>query len=217
VASGRLAGVLYGLDGVTIASSSVAGRVWSGSAVWIGGVPCADGTQTLVDLAAELDDLVWEQALESALRKQMMTVAALEAMLPAIGAARTPGTARIRRVLALRPPGAPPTESLLETLMVQLARGVPELCDPVRQLVVRDAHDQFIARVDLAWPDPGLFAELDGQQHKAQPVYDARRQTAVTAATGWLPARFTWTEVVRYPNSTRRRLGALARQARFRT
>ena len=111
----------------------------------------------------------------------------LESLLPELGRGRIPGTARIRRVLALRPPGAPPTESLLETLMVQLARTVPGLPEPVRQLEVE------WARVDLAWPDLGLFVELDGQQHKDQPLYDARRETAVVAATGWLCGRFTWT------------------------
>ena len=63
--------------------------------------------------------------------------------------------------------------------MVQLARLVPDLPDPVRQFVVRDEDGNFVARVDLCWPDLGLFIELDGQQHKGQPVYDANRETAV--------------------------------------
>lgn len=71
-------------------------------------------------------------------------------------------------------------------------------------------------RLDTAGPDLGLFAELDGEHHKDQPVYDARRETAVVAATGWLCGRFTWTEVVHTPNSTARRLAALADQARRR-
>jgi very-short-patch-repair endonuclease len=47
----------------------------------------------------------------------------------------------------------------------------------------------FVARVDLCKPEIGLFLELDGQHHKDQPVYDARRETAVVAATGMLPGR----------------------------
>ena len=97
--------------------------------------------------------------------------------------------------------------------MVQLARRVPGLGPPARQLEIVDEHGNFIARLDLSWPDIGLFVELDGQQHKDQPVYDARRETAVVAATGWLPGRFTWLEVVRLPNLTRRRLEALGAQA----
>ena len=134
----------------------------------------------------------------------------LEGSMPAVGRARVPGTTRIRRVLDLRPDGAPATESLLETLMVQLIRTVPGLPDPVRQLVVDSA------RLDQCWPDIGLFIELDGQHHRGQPVYDARRETAVVAATGWLCGRFTWTEVVRLPISTARRLAELAEQARRR-
>jgi very-short-patch-repair endonuclease len=97
--------------------------------------------------------------------------------------------------------------------MVQLARAVPELPAPTRQHVVHDENGMFVARVDLAWLSFGLFIELDGQHHAGQPVYDARRETAVVAATGWLCGRFTWTEVTRYPRSTARRLGALVEQA----
>jgi hypothetical protein len=171
--------------------------------VVLGGVRCADGLTTMADLAATLDDLTWEQALESALRKTLTTVAALEGVR----------STRVRRVLALRPPGAPPTESLLETLMVQLARDVPEVGELVRQHEVRDEYDQLIARLDLSRPDLGFFFELDGEQHKGQPVYDAMRQTAVVAATGWLPGRFTWTDVTRFPESTKRSLAALALRA----
>ncbi|HEX8770539.1 MAG TPA: DUF559 domain-containing protein, partial [Acidimicrobiales bacterium] len=102
-------------------------------------------------------------------------------------------------VLSLRPPGTPPTESLLETLMVQLARLVPNLPEPVRQLDIYDEYGNHVARVDLAWPDLGLFTELDGQQHEGQPVYDANRETRVVAVTGWLCGRFTWHEVRRVP------------------
>jgi hypothetical protein len=213
-ARGHLAGVLHGLDSVSFdAGPARHQRLYPDRVISVEHTPCVNGLQTLIDLAATLDDLSWEQALESALRKGLTTVSALEEALPRLGRARVRGAGSIRRVLALRPAGAPPTESLLETFMVQLARGVPDLDDPVRQYVVRDSHDQFVARVDLAWPDPGLFTELDGQQHKDQPVYDARRETAVVATTGWLPGRFTWTEVTRYPRSTARRLAALAQQA----
>jgi hypothetical protein len=172
--------------------------------------------QTLVDLAATLDDTVWEHALESALRKRLTTVDELAVALPELARARTPGTVRIRRVLGRRPAGAPPTESLLETLMVQLVREVEGLGEPIRQFWVYDSNGLFVARVDQCWPDLGLFLELDGQHHKHQPVYDARRETAVVAVTGWLPGRFTWYEVVHARRATARRLADLAGQARRR-
>ncbi|HLF99750.1 MAG TPA: type IV toxin-antitoxin system AbiEi family antitoxin domain-containing protein [Acidimicrobiia bacterium] len=231
IPSGRLAAVLHGLDGIELrgpdftvpptASGRRPGarrrRLPLERVVEVNGVPCTNGLQTLVDLAADFDDLAWEQALESALRQRLTTVAELDDALDAMGRARTPGVGRMRRVLALRPAGAPATESLLETLMVQLIRTVDGLEDPVRQHEVYDEHGGFAGRVDLCWPDPGVFVELDGQQHADQPVYDARRETAVVAATGWLPGRFTWHEVTRLPRVTARRLDSIVGQARKRT
>jgi hypothetical protein len=229
VASGEVSGVLHGLDAVrlrgpdvTLSPSAahkhvrVRRRELIGAVVEIGGIPCASGLQTLFDLAATLDDLAWEQALESALRKKLTTVAEIELWLPELGRRRTPGVARIKRVLALRPAGAAPTGSILETMFVQLGRGVAGAGDPVRQLEVRNRWDDFVAYVDLCWPELGLFIELDGQHHPGQPVYDARRETAVVAATGWLVGRFTWDEVVHHPVATARRLAELIDQARRR-
>ena len=213
VSRGNLAGGLHKLDSVQLDERPTRrGPVSSDRVVVIAGVPSADGLQTLIDLAATLDDDTWEQALESALRKKLTTVDQLSA---AVEHPRRVEAARIRRVLARRPPGAPATGSLLETLAVQLARTVPDLPEPVRQYVVYK-DGVFVARVDLAWPGLGLFLELDGQQHEGQPVYDARRETAVVAATGWLCGRFTWHEIVAIPRTTGRRLAELAEQCRRR-
>lgn len=215
-ARGGVAATLHQLDIATLRGSRTTRRLGDDQVVSVGGIRCANGVQTLVDLAAVVPDLRWEQAMESALRRKATTIDDIAAVVPELGRARYPGTTRIRRVLALRPPGAAPTESLLETLMVQLVREVPNLPTPVRQLVVTTASGVFVARIDLAWPSLGLFIELDGQHHLGQPVYDASRETAIVATKGWLCGRFTWTEVVRLPESTRRRLSALAEQARLR-
>jgi hypothetical protein len=209
-ARGALAGVLHDLDGIELDDHPTRrGALAPDRVVTIDGIPCAGALQTLIDLAAVVDDDAWEQALECALRKKLVTVAELDA-LPKYAH----GGPRIRRVLAARPEGAPPTESLLETLALQLARTVPGLGDPTRQYVVRWEDGRFVARVDLCWPELGLFLELDGQHHKDQPVYDARRQTAVVAATGWLCGRFTWREIVHTPRATARALAALVEHAR---
>lgn len=206
-ARGGLAGVLHGLDSVELDGHPTRrDRLSADKVITIGGIRCADGHTTLVDLAASLDDRTWEQALESGLRKRLTTVAALAAVRG------VPGTARIRRVLALRPPGAPATESLLETVMVQLCRQVPEVGELTRQLEIYDDHGSFIARLDLARPML-FFFELDGQGHEGQPVYDAVRQTNVVAHTGMLVGRFTWTEVTRYTKATKARLARLALKA----
>jgi len=225
VASGRVACALHGFDAVIVWSPDV--TVPPGSSnrrpgvrrrtlpedriVKVSGYRCTNALQTLLDVATDLDDLVWEQALESALRKRLVTVDEIVAALPGM-----PGAARMRRVLALRPPGAPATESLLETHMVQVSRCIPGLQPPTRQFYVYDEHGTFVARVDLAWPELGVFIELDGQHHAGQPVYDASRETAVVATTGWLCGRFTWDEVVRNPAHAARRLAGIVDQARRR-
>jgi hypothetical protein len=209
-ARGALSGVLHQLDSVELDGRPTRRReLPEDRVVTLPGGRCADGLQTLVDLSATLDDAAWEQAMESALRKRLVTLEDLAAT------GRHPGATRIRRVLEVRGPG-PATDSVLETMFVQLARTVPIVGQPTRQLVVTTEGGVFVARLDLCWPDIGLFVELDGQQHAGQPLYDARRETAVVAATGWLCGRFTWSEVTRIPRATARRFEAIADQARRR-
>ena len=173
-------------------------------------VRCTDGPTTLWALAQRLDDTTWEQALESALRQDDVTPDDISAM--AAGSDRR--SARVRRVVKARSGlDVPPTESLLETLMVQLIRTIPGAPQPERQVRVYNERGELVARVDLAWPSLGIFIELDGQQHKGQPVYDASRQNAVVAATGWLVGRFTWYEITRLATASARRLVGLLEQA----
>ena len=226
IASGAVAGVLHGFDSVDLVAPEVtlrpaashkrAGvrrRAVLGNVVEHGGIPCTGALQTLIDLAASVDDDTWEQMLESAVRRRLVTIDELDEVLPTLGAARVPGTARIRRVLRRRPAGAPATGSLLETLFVQLRRLVPGSTEPLRQYEVRNEHGDFVAFVDFAWPELGIFIELDGQHHAGQPVHDARRETNVVAATGWLVGRFTWDEVVHHPQATARQLARLLDRA----
>ena len=204
-ARGGLGGVLLGLDSVTLDGAPTR-RTPRARTIIIQGIPCADARTVLIDLAASLDDDTWEQAFESALRKRLVVLSEFDELPKNV-----PGVRRIRRVCRRRG-DVPPTESLLETYMVQLIRTIPGLPPPIRQYRVTLEDGTFVARVDLCWPHLGIFIELDGQQHKDQPVYDASRQTAVVAATGWLVGRFTWSEVVHTPRSCARRLRQLLEQ-----
>ncbi|MEY2470702.1 MAG: hypothetical protein QOK28_31 [Actinomycetota bacterium] len=164
-------------------------------------VRCTNAAETLLELADRLGDDEWEQALEFCLRKGHVTP-------ELIGSWRH---RRIRRVVGSR--GGvqlPHTDSLLETLGIQLIRSDPTLPTPTRQLRIFDPmSERFIARVDLCWPALGIFLELDGQQHRDQPVYDATRQNKVTAATRWLCVRLTWDQVTKWPEATLRDLRPL--------
>jgi hypothetical protein len=228
---GAVSGVLHGFDSVSVLDALPKRRQSTpvdDTLVTVDGVTCTSPLQTIVDLAETLDDLVWEQALESGLRHRrdpndrrrrlppLFDIADLAALLPTLAKSRRHGSTRIRRVLALRGLATPATESLLETLMVQLIRTLPGVPTPTRQYEVFNRHSVFVARVDLCWPDLGIFIELDGQQHEGQPVYDASRQTAVCAATGWVPGRFTWRQVRHNPIPTGRQVVDLVAQARRR-
>lgn len=184
-ARGGLAAVLLDLDAAELDGKPTRrNSVRQDHVIVVEGLPCADAWQTLVDLAANVEDDVWEQLLESALRKRLVTVADFDE-LP-----RVPGVRRIRRVLTRRG-DVPPTESLRETLAVQLVRraGLP---DPIRQYRVTRADGVFVARVDLCWPDRGVFVELDGQATRinrsttrpVRPRWSSRQVGASPASRG---------------------------------
>ena len=114
------------------------------------------------------------------------------------------GTARIQRVLAKRPPGAPPTGSELETRFLQLVRRSAVVREPERQVRVLGYY------LDVVWPAWSRFAELDGKAwHDDRPgaaPYDRDRKNEIVIATGWLPLRYGWADVVHRPNTTLRKL-----------
>ena len=192
---------------VLITSTSSGKRGWTRrvkelptDTVEVGQVRCLTAAVALRALASVLDDVHWEQALEYCLRKKRVTIDELAGWQHA----------RVRRVVGLR--GGlllPPTESLLETLAVQLLRQDPSIPTPTRQLAIYDDNGNFVGRPDLCWPALGVFVELDGQRHKDQPVYDAVRQNRICIATGWLPVRITWDQVHDHARATLRDMARL--------
>lgn len=105
-------------------------------------------------------------------------------------AARHPGARRLRnleRVLASVDAGAEsPKETWLRLLLKRC--GLP----PVRtQIEVRDEFGDFVARLDMGWPELKLAIEYDGDQHRSdrrQYVRDMRRLEELTRL-GWVVVR----------------------------
>jgi very-short-patch-repair endonuclease len=87
--------------------------------------------------------------------------------------------------------------------------------DPERQYRVRTPGGRSYL-LDACWPDVGFFVELDGQQHKDQPVYDAHRHLVVLNLTGFMAIRLTWNQVVDTPRSTGRAVTTAYEQAKAR-
>lgn len=165
------------------------------------GIPHTNARRTARDLCSVLDADHIEMMLESALRLGHMTLDDFEILAATKG---WKGVRKLREVLERRPTGAAPTGSELETRYVQLVRlfGLPE---PLRQYAVV-LHGEVIALLDLAWPEFGLFVELDGGVHEQLAALrrDRQRQNDVVRILGWRPLRFTWDDVVRRPTVTGR-------------
>jgi very-short-patch-repair endonuclease len=157
------------------------------------GMPVTTVLRTLVDLGWVVGPDRLERALESALRRKLVTVAGLQHRVVAERGQARVGPAVLDKVLLRRPPGAPATESDAETLFVQLARraGLP---DPIRQHVV--AVGGRVIRLDFAWPAVRFAVEIDGAATHANAEalnHDLRRQNGL--ALRWHLVRFTWRHV----------------------
>jgi very-short-patch-repair endonuclease len=218
VVSHRAAGELLGLDGIEepFPEFTVLGRAptirWAYfhrskdlaafEVVEVAGIRCTDATRTLCDLGAVEDEPAVERALESALRRGLTTRSRLRWRAEQLARPGRSGPGVLLRVLDERPDDAEPTGSELETRFLQCLRDgrVPP---PERQHVVR-LRSGGTARLDAAWPEQRVFAELDGAAwHDGWEARrrDMRRQTAVVAL-GWRPLRFTWDDVVDDPGGT---------------
>ena len=100
------------------------------------------------------------------------------------------------------------------------AQGLPA---PTPNYAIRDSEGNVIARVDLAWPELGLFVEFDGKMKYAALVRqgesvkdvilrEQRREELICAMTGWRCLRIVWADLHR-PAETASRIRSLFRPA----
>jgi very-short-patch-repair endonuclease len=157
----------------------------------VDGIPVTTVARTLFDLGGRyprhLAVRMVEMALEHALRMQMVTIAELEQTVRRLSRRGRPGGPVLRQLLEARSDRRRPTESVMETKLLQAlrARGLPE---PVPQFEVR-VGDAFVARVDLAYPDARIAVEYDSDEFhtgRDATARDRSRRHALIAA-GWLP------------------------------
>jgi len=152
------------------------------------GIPVTIIERTLVDVARYLEPRETEKALESALRRNLTTPAAVWRYVEDRGG-RIPGTRRLRAILLSRgakPPAGSGGE--VELLRALRAAGVP---DPVRQHPLKLENGR-IAILDVAWPWLRLGLEYDGYDvHGGRLAHadDMERQNAIVAL-GWTLLRY---------------------------
>lgn len=154
--------------------------------------------RTLLDMATEVDEERLEVALDTALRRRLTTLPALEQMVAREGRHGRDGCAAMRRLLAERHPSAT-AESALETHFLRLVRR-HRLPMPVCQHPVVDGG-RVVARIDFAYPDLSLAIEVDGYAHHHGRVAWARdrARSNYLVSLGWRILRFTWDDIRRRP------------------
>lgn len=134
--------------------------------------------QTLADLGSVVDIGIVERALESALRNGDVDETTLRAFAAPVS--HRPGAPALRNVLALRPEGAPPTESDAETLYLQCIRPT-QISEPHRQFQLYD-DEIFVARIDFHWWPIRFGVEILGFASHSTPEqlqWDANRSNRV--------------------------------------
>lgn len=164
-------------------------------------IPVTAVARTLVDLAAELDEIVVERAVNEADKRDLIDPEALRTALD-----RYEGE-----------PGAPSLRRLLDKLTFRLSDSDLEiffrpiaaeagLPFPLSKQIVNGWE------VDFYWPDLGLVIETDGLRYHrtaSSQTRDARRDRAHSLA-GMTPLRFTHYEIKYEPARVRAELTRIA-------
>jgi predicted transcriptional regulator of viral defense system len=175
-------------DGLVVHESNAFDPV---DAMLIEGIPVTTPERTLLDLGAVCHESVVEMALDAAEKRELVTLESVRATVKRLARSGRNGVGTLRRLLDAHSPDRKPTESEMETLLLQVLRrnGFP---GPVTQYEIRCAG-RFVARVDAAYPEWRIAIEYDSYEyhsgHKAHDKDNTRRNKI--AAAGWLPVTAT--------------------------
>jgi very-short-patch-repair endonuclease len=180
----------------------------------IDGIQATSIDRTLLDLSAVLELESLEDALDSALRKRLTSVARLKLRVSQQAGKR--GMKNLRKLLDERSSDGQPTESRFETRLNRLLQdgGLP----PLRQFTVWDGGE-FVARVDFCYPEAKVIVEADSYRwHSGKRAWqrDLERRNQLTAL-GWQIVHITWDDLIRRPRATLSRVRALMQPQLFRS
>jgi hypothetical protein len=127
-----------------------------------------------------------EAVIQAARRKRLISYQSTREVFDRHARRGVRGVQVMRAVLDDWDPDNQPTESEMETRLMQVLSdsGLPR---PVPQYEILDRHGVFVARVDAALPDLCIAIEYDSMQEHSdefQLTRDARRRNRIVAA-GW--------------------------------
>ena len=169
-------------------------------------IPCTDPLRTLCDLAGVCEPDVLDNAIDMALARRLVTVAALEAEIQRSARAGRTGVGRLRQGLARRGMSGAPHPSVLESRVLRLLRRIG--IEPIAVEVKVGSDGRY--RVDTLL-DPNVALEVDGYTYHAAPelkAEDERRRGRLRLG-GLFLLVYDWTEVLR----DTRRIGAECHEA----
>jgi very-short-patch-repair endonuclease len=167
------------------------------------GIPVTTPIDTLIDLAATLNESNLEAAVNEADKLDLVHA---DALRKAVEGIRRPGAGALHRLLGEHAFTA--TDSELERMLLRIARraGLPK---PQTGVVVNGF------KVDFYWPEYKLVVETDGLRYHRTPAQQAkdRLRDQVHIAAGLIPLRFTAAQVTRDAAYVERTLSATAARA----
>jgi len=177
----------------------------------IDGLPVTGIARTILDLAAVVSPRRLEQAVDSAIRQRLVDWPDLYLVLVMHSRRGRDGCGKLRSLLDVRYGESVIPDSAwnrnVGTLL--LDAGLPE---PNYEHEILGDGGQFLARVDLAYPDMLIAIELDSVRwHLNRRSFEAdpRRKNKLILE-GWTVLTFTWSDYVDTPES----LIAAVRRAR---
>jgi len=202
------AGRYHRLDGVVVHRSSDLGPTSTTRRI---GIPVTTPIRTLVDLGAVERPRCVERALDLALSRRLVTLAALHSALDLVARRGRRGAGILRSLLDERSGSDGLAESVLEARMLRLCRS-QGLAEPVCQHPVLKGG-RLVGRIDFAYPGDLVAIEVDGYESHASLGafrHDRSRQNELVEM-GWTVLRFTWDDVVHHPARVARAVNAVRR------
>ena len=156
----------------------------------VDGIPVTTGARTLIDVAGRLPRTVFEDLLDTALVRRLVTSSSLRDRAEHLWAPRRNGCAIVLELLDQRDPGLRNARNVWEAKVLRIVRRVglpaPRVNHPIRV-------GGRLRYLDFAWPDVKVALEFDGfVPHSTRRVFDddrARQNDLV--ADGWTVFRIT--------------------------
>jgi len=147
----------------------------------VDGIPCTSTARTLFDLARKLSPTMLDANIDSALRRDLVSLDELRRATTRLATKGRPGGRKFRAAVSARTGTTALPESVPERVLAAMLvrQGLPA---PVHQFVVRSGDGTFVARVDLAYPEWSIVIEYDSVEHHTgmgAHVRDSARRDAI--------------------------------------